>query len=589
MTGGGRVLSDAPTTYALALQWALLPDAAQRQRAGQRLADLVRTAGFRISTGFVGTPLMTDALTDAGEPELAYRLLLQTGCPSWLYSVTMGATTVWERWDSMLPDGSINPGEMTSFNHYALGAVADWLHRRVAGLAPAAPGYRELRGAPAARTARSPRRRRRHLTPYGEAAVSWQRARRAAHARGDRAGRRHGDRARARRGRAGRGAARRRTSGRSPTRCRGRSRCPPTPTIRELMDHEPTLGRRSSPRRVRPGVVADEAELAARLARYLDAPASQTGRRGHRRRLRARAPRPTAAPGRPNCPCLVNRIQYPRPLRRHPCMRSPVPQDNSLAARLAVGRGSLSGACSAGSLGSSDATARAARSRCPSWSTTAEDDRQDRRAARQGLHREEPGHHRQGRDPAAGRRGRQPGQDPAVHRRHDRRVHVQLRLAVPGARPAEEPRAAGRPAVGRAARRELQDDRDRRRQGLRRAVRQRSWPARSCTTRPSTPSSACRCRRPGPSSWRTTPRSRRPGSTRSIQTYQDTWTSQLFVLGDFHNVAAAEPDFAEKYTKNQAKYATVAGRDQGLPAPAGGARRRLLQQGLRLGQVRPTG
>ncbi|WP_275410591.1 alpha-L-rhamnosidase C-terminal domain-containing protein, partial [Actinoplanes nipponensis] len=175
VTSSGRVLGDAATTYALALQWSLLPAEAQRLHAGRRLADLVRTAGFRISTGFVGTPLMTDALTDAGEPELAYRLLLQTGCPSWLYAVTMGATTVWERWDSMLPDGSINPGEMTSFNHYALGAVADWLHRRVAGLAAAAPGYRRLLVRPvpgAALTSASAR----HLTPYGEAAVSWRRA-----------------------------------------------------------------------------------------------------------------------------------------------------------------------------------------------------------------------------------------------------------------------------------------------------------------------------------------------------------------------------------------------------------------------------
>jgi alpha-L-rhamnosidase len=83
-----------------------------------------------------------------------------------------GATTIWERWDSMLPDGSINPGEMTSFNHYAFGAVADWLHRTVAGLAPAAPGYRTLRIAPrpgpgitsAAAT---------HEAPYGPAEVSW--------------------------------------------------------------------------------------------------------------------------------------------------------------------------------------------------------------------------------------------------------------------------------------------------------------------------------------------------------------------------------------------------------------------------------
>jgi alpha-L-rhamnosidase len=175
VTAGGRVLSDAPTAYALALEWALLPTESQRTRAGRRLADLVRTSGFRISTGFVGTPLMTDALTSVGEVDVAYRLLLQTGCPSWLYSVSMGATTVWERWDSMLPDGSINPGEMTSFNHYALGAVADWMHRTVAGLAPAAPGYREIEVRPlpgGGLTSASAR----HLTPYGEASVSWQRA-----------------------------------------------------------------------------------------------------------------------------------------------------------------------------------------------------------------------------------------------------------------------------------------------------------------------------------------------------------------------------------------------------------------------------
>ncbi|MDW6058436.1 alpha-L-rhamnosidase C-terminal domain-containing protein [Streptomyces sp. FXJ1.4098] len=116
--------------------------------------------------------MICDALCAAGEPELAYRMLLERGCPSWLYPVTMGATTVWERWDSMLPDGVINPGEMTSFNHYALGAVADWLHRTVAGLAPAAPGWRRLRIAPVpgggldhAKAA--------HLTPYGRAEAGW--------------------------------------------------------------------------------------------------------------------------------------------------------------------------------------------------------------------------------------------------------------------------------------------------------------------------------------------------------------------------------------------------------------------------------
>jgi alpha-L-rhamnosidase len=175
VTGGGRVLSDAATIYALALEWSLLPTEEQRLRAGERLADLVRTAGFRISTGFLGTPLIADALTSTGHTDVAYRLLLQTGSPSWLYAVTMGATTVWERWDSLLDDGSINPSNMTSFNHYALGAVADWMHRTVAGLAPGAPGYRRLVVRP------EPSRfltsaRASVQTPYGKAEVSWARA-----------------------------------------------------------------------------------------------------------------------------------------------------------------------------------------------------------------------------------------------------------------------------------------------------------------------------------------------------------------------------------------------------------------------------
>ncbi|XVV10130.1 family 78 glycoside hydrolase catalytic domain [Actinoplanes sp. CA-131856] len=175
VTPEGRIHSDAQTLYALAIEWDLLPEAGQRVAAGRRLAELVRDGGYRIATGFVGTPLVCDALTSTGHLDVAYRLLLQTECPSWLYPVTMGATTVWERWDSMRPDGSINPGEMTSFNHYALGAVADWLHRTVAGLAPAAPGYRRLlvhpRPTPELTSAAAT-----HLTPYGKASVSWHRS-----------------------------------------------------------------------------------------------------------------------------------------------------------------------------------------------------------------------------------------------------------------------------------------------------------------------------------------------------------------------------------------------------------------------------
>ncbi|MDO5662884.1 MAG: family 78 glycoside hydrolase catalytic domain, partial [Brachybacterium sp.] len=140
----GRILSDATTVYSLAIVFGILSED-MRRAAGERLSELVREAGYRVSTGFAGTPYITWALSETGHIEDAYRLLLETECPSWLYPVSMGATTIWERWDSMLPDGSINPGEMTSFNHYALGAVADWVYQVVLGIRPAAPGYSRIR------------------------------------------------------------------------------------------------------------------------------------------------------------------------------------------------------------------------------------------------------------------------------------------------------------------------------------------------------------------------------------------------------------------------------------------------------------
>jgi alpha-L-rhamnosidase len=174
VTPAGRMMSDAPTAYALAIVFGIAADDLVAD-LGRRLAELTRESGYRIGTGFVGTPIILDALTVTGHAAAAERLLLQTENPSWLYPVTMGATTIWERWDSMLPDGSINPGEMTSFNHYALGAVADWLHRRVAGLAPAEPGYRRILVEPLPlRSLQSASAE--HRTAYGTTAVSWSRA-----------------------------------------------------------------------------------------------------------------------------------------------------------------------------------------------------------------------------------------------------------------------------------------------------------------------------------------------------------------------------------------------------------------------------
>jgi alpha-L-rhamnosidase len=147
VSSDGIVQSDCTTAYTLAIVFDLLSPEVEAA-AGVRLAQLVVKSGHRISTGFAGTPYVCEALARTGHLDEAYALLQQRECPSWLYPVTMGATTVWERWDSMLPDGSINPGEMTSFNHYALGAVADWMHRTVAGIAPLEPGYGRVLLAP---------------------------------------------------------------------------------------------------------------------------------------------------------------------------------------------------------------------------------------------------------------------------------------------------------------------------------------------------------------------------------------------------------------------------------------------------------
>lgn len=153
----GEHATSSQTGCAIALEFDLVPPA-DRGRVGRALAAHVRASGGRISTGFLGTPLVLHALTSTGHLDEAYLMLLCRETPSWLYQVEMGATTVWERWDALSPDGSIHSGgmsnsedaQMLSFNHYAYGAVVDWLYRTVAGIAPdpSGPGYRRFRVAP---------------------------------------------------------------------------------------------------------------------------------------------------------------------------------------------------------------------------------------------------------------------------------------------------------------------------------------------------------------------------------------------------------------------------------------------------------
>ncbi|KAL4860413.1 hypothetical protein BDV12DRAFT_181617, partial [Aspergillus spectabilis] len=171
VTKSGRLVSDSQTAYSLALCFDILSPQ-QSVIAGDRLAEIVKANNFCIGTGFAGTPFVCDALVVTGHSETAYKMILNEKCPSWLYPISMGSTTIWERWDSMRPDGSINPGEMTSFNHYALGAVSGFLVQQVAGLRRVDAGWRHSRFSPVLgggiMSANAT-----HETPYGTVSASW--------------------------------------------------------------------------------------------------------------------------------------------------------------------------------------------------------------------------------------------------------------------------------------------------------------------------------------------------------------------------------------------------------------------------------
>ncbi|KAL2811588.1 bacterial alpha-L-rhamnosidase-domain-containing protein [Aspergillus granulosus] len=141
----GNIMSNTQTAISLAVCFSQYRNIEQKRTAAASLSRLVRHGKFALSTGFVGTKFIMEALTLTCQPSLAYRMLLNKKCPSWLYPLTQGATTIWERWDSIRPDGSVNPGEMTSFNHYALGSIANWLHTSVGGIAPLEPGWKTIR------------------------------------------------------------------------------------------------------------------------------------------------------------------------------------------------------------------------------------------------------------------------------------------------------------------------------------------------------------------------------------------------------------------------------------------------------------
>lgn len=143
VTGGGRVKGDTQTAYVLALSMDLLADS-DRAPAAARLVELIKSKEWHLSTGFLGTPRLLPVLTATGHTDVAYRLLVQRSFPSWGYQIDKGATTMWERWDSIKPDGSFQDAGMNSFNHYAYGSVGEWMYTNIAGIAPADPGFRKI-------------------------------------------------------------------------------------------------------------------------------------------------------------------------------------------------------------------------------------------------------------------------------------------------------------------------------------------------------------------------------------------------------------------------------------------------------------
>lgn len=176
--GNGKLLNEFQTAYVLPIHLRMFNDATL-PIAAKNLSDLVAKNNYCIGTGFPGTPFILFALADNGQVDTAYKMLENTICPSWLYTVKAGGTTIWERWDGLDENGQCaiaNDGTgnvpMISYNHYASGAVGDFLYKRVAGIEMIEPGYKKFQvkpvlGGTITHASAST------VTPYGKASVSW--------------------------------------------------------------------------------------------------------------------------------------------------------------------------------------------------------------------------------------------------------------------------------------------------------------------------------------------------------------------------------------------------------------------------------
>jgi alpha-L-rhamnosidase len=146
----GSIYTGTQTVYAMALGMDLISDPTKREGAARQFTQKLAGDNYHLKTGFLGTPWLLPALSSIDRSDLAYRLLLNEDYPSWGFEVKMGATTMWERWNTIRANGEFGPVGMNSFNHYAYGAVGDWMFQHIGGLQAIEPGYKKARLQPLA-------------------------------------------------------------------------------------------------------------------------------------------------------------------------------------------------------------------------------------------------------------------------------------------------------------------------------------------------------------------------------------------------------------------------------------------------------
>ncbi len=171
----GSIEIGTQTVYAMALGMDLIADPAARAQTAAKFVEKLAADNFHLKTGFLGTPWLLPALSRIGRDDLAMRLLLNEDYPSWGFEIRMGATTMWERWNTIRADGQFGPVEMNSFNHYAYGAVGDWMFGHLGGITIVGPGYRRFRVAPLVTNTALDHASCRLQTPYGLVSSEWTR------------------------------------------------------------------------------------------------------------------------------------------------------------------------------------------------------------------------------------------------------------------------------------------------------------------------------------------------------------------------------------------------------------------------------